>query len=295
MGFGEFLNFVGGLGQRGSGNLSTRAWTNVARGRVQRSGGFQVTRVYVLGSGFSRAVSQAVPDASKMPTLKELSQAVLDDLDAKGRPPIPGRDTPVANDFEQWLSYLIESPPWLTASEQQRNRAAFLDVSQAVHDVLEERQMVTVRDSGAYPDWLAQLVNYWEENDATVITFNYDQLVELAWLVHGAGEEDDSTDLHPVPIAALETRAGGSRQAGEGLYRIGRESPKGLRLLKLHGSLGWYYSGVDGPPNDTIYDWGLTGSEWGVGGILPVDPERAPLMTADLQPMIVPPAAIKSP
>ena len=251
-------------------------------------------QVFVLGSGFSRAISNGLSDAGKMPTLAELSEAVLADLDHKGQGSLPGRGTPVANDFEQWLNYLIESPPWLAPSEQHRNRAAFLDVSQALRDVLDERQRATVNHTQITPDWLAQLVTYWDKFGATVITFNYDQLVELAWRAHVAGG-DDTTDLYPVPIAAVETRAGGAREASKGLFRSGRTSRNGMHLLKLHGSLGWYYSGIDGPPNDSIYDLGIKGPAWDVHGLLPVDSVRAELLTSDLQPMIVPPAAIKSP
>lgn len=262
--------------------------------RQELARGFGMRQVFVLGSGFSRAISNGLSEADKMPTLTGLSEAVLANLDRKGQGLLPGRETPVANDFEQWLNYLIESPPWLTPSEQHRNQAAFFEVSQALRDVLLKRQTATVRCTQSTPGWLAQLVNHWDKVGATVITFNYDQLVELAWRVHVAGQ-DDTTDLYPVPIAAVETRAGGAREASKGLFRSGRTSRSGMQLLKLHGSLGWYYSGVDGPPNDSIYDLGIKGPKWDVHGLLPVDPGHAELLTADLQPMIVPPAAIKSP
>jgi hypothetical protein len=67
-----------------------------------------VTRVYLLGAGFSRAVS------AEMPLTKELSKAVEDKLRERD---IPGAGTPVALDFERWLSYLIERPPWLNSAD----------------------------------------------------------------------------------------------------------------------------------------------------------------------------------
>lgn len=113
--------------------------------RQELARGFGMRRVFVLGSGFSRAISNGLSEADKMPTLTGLSEAVLANLDRKGQGLLPGRESPVANDFEQWLNYLIESPPWLTTSEQHRNRAAFFEVSQALRDVLLERQKATVR------------------------------------------------------------------------------------------------------------------------------------------------------
>jgi hypothetical protein len=31
-----------------------------------------------------------------------------------------------------------------------------------------------------------------------------------------------------------------------------------LRLLKVHGSINWYYSGSDSPHGETVYEGGLT-------------------------------------
>ena len=87
-------------------------------------------RVYVLGAGFSLALSSAMPD------MKGLSLAVREDLSTQDPPKIPGHDTPVANDFEQWLSYLVEAPPWLSDADRARNQAAFFDISAAVARVL---------------------------------------------------------------------------------------------------------------------------------------------------------------
>jgi hypothetical protein len=121
-------------------------------------------RVYVLGAGFSRALSSAMPD------MKGLSSAVRDDLSALDLPKIPGHDTPVANDFEQWLSYLVEAPPWLPDADRARNQAAFFDVSGAVARVLMRQQGEAV--AAPRPKWLQPLLVNWHNTDATVITFN---------------------------------------------------------------------------------------------------------------------------
>jgi hypothetical protein len=63
------------------------------------------------------------------------------------------------------------------------------------------------------PDWLRLLVQKWQQDAATVITFNYDQLVELAWLLHAAPSDPDrpstSTDLYDTTRYAPALGANG--------------------------------------------------------------------------------------
>lgn len=234
-----------------------------------------MSRVFLLGSGFSRAIS------SELPTLKELSEAVKADLKAKDKPDIPAASTPIANNFEQWLSYLIESPPWLSDGERFRNRGAFSDVARSVHDVLAERE-TAVRAHQACPEWLAHLVEYWQSNECQVITFNYDLLVEAAWAEH-VGEQRSIVELYPIPLTFTSSRTGAVLG---GL----RELPPGMRLLKLHGSLNWRYSGPDSPPGDVIYITGVPR-----GWALDKQYGGDDMLSSDRDPMIVPPTAVKSP
>jgi hypothetical protein len=235
-------------------------------------------RVFLLGAGFSCAIS------SEMPTMKDLSNAVEESIAAKGLPPIPGSGTAVSRNFEQWLSYLIESPPWLPESDQLRNRAAFNDVALAVHDVLVARQTAAVAN-GACPDWLRKLVNYWEVRSSTVITFNYDLFIDLVAIMNFPGKYGRTPGLISVPDVISRAGTVSSVSGGQ----------KGLRLLKLHGSLNWRYSGPGGNPGDVIYDMGLNGADgWSVSGIGPQDDDSERLLS-DREPMIVPPAAVKSP
>lgn len=234
-----------------------------------------MSQVFVLGSGFSRAIS------NEMPTLKELSEAVKANLKAKGKPDIPAASTPIANNFEQWLSYLIESPPWLSDGERFRNRGAFSDVARAVHDVLAECE-TAVRAHEDCPEWLGQLVEYWQRNECQIITFNYDLLVEAAW-AEQVGEQRSMVELYPIPLTFTSSRTG---SVLGGL----RQLPPGMRLLKLHGSLNWRYSGPDSPPGDTIYITGVARG-WALDKHYGSDD----MLSSDRDPMIVPPTAVKSP
>jgi hypothetical protein len=233
-----------------------------------------MSRVYLLGAGFSRAVS------GDMPMMKDLSAAVQAKV-----PDLPGASTPLAKDFEQWLSYLVDTPPWLSQGDQLRNLAAFNDVARAVHSALDERQAAAVAN-GPCPEWLKKLVLYWQSTAATVITFNYDLLVELAWYIEVQNRSIELTRLYPVPLTYIASRTG--------TVLGGSKSSPGLRLLKLHGSLSWRYSGAASPPGDIIYDMWIHGRQgWTVEGISSPY-EDADLLSADREPMIVPPTAVKS-
>jgi hypothetical protein len=246
--------------------------------------------VYLLGAGFSRAVS------SQMPMMNDLSAAIKYDL--RGRN-IPGAKTAISSNFEQWLSYLVEQPPWLSTAEQEDNRAAFYHISNSLHGILSQRQGEAVDSLGACPDWLRRLVVQWQKNLATVITFNYDNLVELAWRMHAAPRQPLTdppdrlaarwwTDLYPTPIPAILRRFGPA-YGGESLQPV-----EGMKLLKLHGSLTWRYAGPGAPPGDLIYETaGYNVFKWNAQALQAPDDWRQ--YFDDLDPMIVPPAVVKSP
>jgi hypothetical protein len=232
-------------------------------------------RVFVLGAGFSRAIN------GHMPTLPELSREVQRRLTAENRGDVPGAETPVAKDFEAWLNYLVSAPPWLSDAEKFRNRAAFFDVAEAIHQTLTEAQLRTTNDPR--PEWLQKLVRYWQENSSSVITLNYDVLVELAWLTEYQLLNHVAQDLYSVSITPIETRTGAIKG-----YTPEPEG-QGMRLLKLHGSLTWWYSGDGSPPGDPVYDQGAKGP-WEY--FSRQDHHRQYVI--DKAPMIVPPTAVKS-
>ena len=51
-------------------------------------------------------------------------------------------------------------------------------MTEKLTDVLQERIDRTLQESDEPPDWLSRLVRYWHNERATVITLNYDTLVE---------------------------------------------------------------------------------------------------------------------
>lgn len=236
-----------------------------------------MSRVFILGAGFSKAIN------ADMPLMGELRAGVESTLDSWNID--IGQDLGAIADVERWLTVLADPAPWLTHAEQMRNEALFDHVSWAIYEVLTAMQMRSAVSSA--PKWLRPLVAYWHRTGETVITFNYDCLVELAYMDAMANEENGGrpSDLYGIPITPAALRVAP-------IYA--RKKVSSFKLLKLHGSLSWWYSGVDAERFDSIYEMIWTG-RFGRG----IEPAHAELgghlLVADKQPMLVPPAATKVP
>ena len=185
-----------------------------------------ITRMFVLGAGFSKAV------CSRMPTLAELGDSVSSAL---GR--LERRHESYAENIEHLLTYLVSSKPWLGAPDRLRDEALFLDASVEIARVFEG---IKVSETDGAP-WLDLLVAKWIADEARVITLNYDLIVEEA--VSRQLPHSDRYLLYPVPITPLNLRVGGI---------FGGGPVKLLQLCKLHGSINWLYSGSAAAAGETI-------------------------------------------
>lgn len=188
-----------------------------------------MSEVFIVGAGFSRAANEA------MPTMRELSEHVL--------PPLRGRDSRLADrlgrmgpNVELWMSYLSQSQPWLRVEQNQYNLSVAAVIRKLIHSHIDG----LVRATDTVPEWLGQLVAKWHEKHTTVITLNYDTLIErVAGGIRvpepdGEMRELTAWDLYPRYLVDAATRGASNWGA----------APVGtLRLLKLHGSTNWYYSG----------------------------------------------------
>jgi len=238
----------------------------------------KMRRVYVLGSGFSKEINSA------MPVLADLTPHVEAMIASAPAPPRLG-PADFGNDVERWLSHLASPPPWISPAESLRDRATFLDASKMLAAVIESAQIKALNLQP--PDWLTTLVKYWRRFEESVITFNYDVLVERAYMHTCTTEGDDTrfaADLYAIPLAPLATR---------GSSIIGGGRTQSFKLLKLHGSTNWYYSGPGAGLSDTIYDSGLYEQHWPASGNDLVDPDVDEL-TADKTPLLIPPVAVKT-
>ena len=98
--------------------------------------------VFVLGAEFSRAVN------AKMPTLRDLSEAILPAL--RGRDPdLAKRLARLGQNVELCMSYLSQSQPWLSAEHNQYN----LSIAGFIRELLRSRIDGLVRETRAVPEW----------------------------------------------------------------------------------------------------------------------------------------------
>lgn len=232
--------------------------------------------VFILGAGFSKAVD------TRMPTLGELSLAIANEL-GDGWPDEWGED--LRSDVELLLTHLASAHPW---EGDQEHHAALADYHQ-IHSLMTElvggAEIDTVLDREEDPPgWLCQLVRHWHGTRSTVITFNYDTLVERA-ARHALRARDEPaptySNLYLVPLTRASARYGG------GLYGV--QFVTTFSLLKLHGSCNWWYSGPEAPPGDAVFVTGWQ-DPWQVAA----DRNDAELVI-DKVPLVVPPTLQKEP
>lgn len=233
--------------------------------------------VFILGAGFSKAISP------EMPLLNELSREVRNRINF----PLNSR---IEDDVELWLTFLSQRHPWLSEADNLRNQALFIDISQEIAKILAER-VDTVTET-ACPTWLSDLVSWWHDNSAEVITLNYDDLVEevavgLKVREEGKGQEWNLhyRDFCAVPLLPAAGRSGGA---------LGNSGWPTFRLIKLHGSINWFYSGSQIDYGESIY---YTSRGWGEkpeGDVAKRKWLRRQTEIVDKVPMIIPPVAEKT-
>lgn len=171
-----------------------------------------------------------------MPLTNELGEAIRQELGVEWPQGYDG------SSFEEQLTVLSTALPFLEGYENTGRRALAERITAQLARELESRAESVARN--AAPDWLLQLVALWHAEKAIILTFNYDTIVEHA-----------VTSLSPVVAAGQATQSiHGSRvvypaprAAATYTYRD-MDGPIGgsLRLLKLHGSLNWFWSLGDG-------------------------------------------------
>lgn len=227
---------------------------------------------YLLGAGFSRAVSSA------MPLLTELGAAVLDELHLS-----PLTLDPFGGSLEQWMSHISADQPWLSDSVNLENRAMFFRASQAVQSSIQTAETLVMRNSP--PDWLLRLTSEMCATSSDIGTFNYDLIVERA--MSSMRRVSTWTDLYAVSLE-------GRYPPGSTPFTAPNE-PTGnvARLYKLHGSVNWGYGGPNGHPSSRIVLLQAAGG-WGYASSGDAPRPRQQALYDDLVPMIVPPTSAKN-
>ena len=237
--------------------------------------------VFILGAGFSKAI------AMQMPTMVELGAEVRERLAE-----VPSLSSAIpdslGDNIELWMTYLSQPQPWLREPDIYLHRSLGGRIRRSIAAVIEEH---TAQASASLaPDWLRRLILSWHRREAVIITLNYDTLVEKAARDLKVSENISAllpVDIYPPYFANIASRS------GVGLW--GRNSDRTFRLLKLHGSVNWYYSGREEFHGETIFFSDVP--EFG-----PVCDEAAHYattrrlrdMAADKETLLIPPVAEKT-
>lgn len=223
--------------------------------------------VFLLGAGFSKAISPFMPD------LKELSNELKQSVE------LPPNIARLGNNVELWLTYLSQPHPWLTEAQNLRNKSLFLDMSQSIGNILsiDTRKVL----SNSCPDWICTLVQFWHDQKSHVITLNYDTLIErAAGLIKVSPNSRLAPDMiYPVPLTLASRR-------DQAVF--GSDNLESFKIYKFHGSVNWHYSGASTYFGETIY-YNYVG-EWGADES---NEQRSIAAVLDKVPLIVPPTTEK--
>lgn len=183
--------------------------------------------VVILGAGFSRSVS------THMPLTDELGAKAISELQAAGRLPATRLTFGPELTFETWLSLLSDEQPQLSEAENRENAALFARLRDAIATILLEAQFSVIAQPA--PAWLYELTSVLHHERATVITFNYDKLIETAVLSHSLWDP-----FHSRLVAANDVLRGLPPLPSTGQpWLLGPRSDT-FKLLKLHGSVDWW-------------------------------------------------------
>jgi len=228
--------------------------------------------VAIVGAGFSRAISPQFPLTDELGDLAVLAANVARD------PRIPSEGF-YDGTFELWLSGMAEDQPFLSLEENLENRALFTRVTRGIWTVLTHRQSAALATPA--PEWAYDFLSVCHVCMSHVISLNYDNAIECLADGHSLWDFDsslraDHTDVINNQPPAVETFG----------YAVART----FRLLKLHGSLNWYWISGD-QVGSSIQRWRAPGI---FGAPTPDDPEGRHRMLPSRDPFLIPPSSTKS-
>lgn len=141
-------------------------------------------------------------------------------------------------ELELWLSFLLDDHPWLTEAENESNKQRGLHALSVIGNLLFVAEFTMARV--ACPEWFAKYVEYWHSKRASVLTLNYDSLVERC----AVSLNIDCRELYPVPLISLDQSDAGADTGARG---------QTFALFKMHGSGSWFYPEAEPPAKGPIY------------------------------------------
>jgi hypothetical protein len=170
-----------------------------------------------------------------MPTSDELGDEVRERLEAGGNG-LP--DELTRGSFEEWLSRLAEEQPDLLEHENLRGRWYFSLISRTIAEIIQEREDEVTHGDDWPPGWLRAFIGATHGRRATVITFNYDTLLERAVNACRFSDFDMLLDGRVRSCDVISHLPPRADQPEGGPYST-------FRLLKLHGSVSFHHTPGD--------------------------------------------------
>lgn len=187
-----------------------------------------------------------------MPDLNSLKDRVLDSTRLADELDVPMGVFGPHYTFEDWLSTLGEYQPYLSEQQNLANAERFAWLRDAIADVLVDCEAEA--SASDLPRWLDSLIRLLHHREATVVTLNYDRLVEIAL------RRADLQDVREEPIRIVDDRSAVRDIPPTKLQHptyndLGGWAPaRTLRLIKLHGSLDWWMSPRDATGSTLVRD-----------------------------------------
>jgi hypothetical protein len=133
---------------------------------------------FILGAGFSKSIF------SQMPLLKDLSRE-LDNRLQKEDHQIQSLWNEYASnqnidDFELLLSALFQNAPWKNSVQIYTDKALYERVVIHLVDILNEKEDMYFKNMLPV-NYLFEFIDFLEKYNSTVITFNYDTILETTF------------------------------------------------------------------------------------------------------------------
>lgn len=228
--------------------------------------------LFLFGAGFSKFINK------EMPLMKDLGLLIKES--GIQLPSIP-TDFEETLNAEILLSHLSEELPWEPEELILKKKAAFIELSKFIGSTILQKQ---TKSTIQFQEHLEPFFKSFIKLKPTLITLNYDTILESAVdFGYHRGEPGGSPSwwsYYQLPFTLDHERNGSFGQRGIFPPHFGY-----MKILKLHGSINWLYSGRSSYYGETIY---LQDEE---KGVFPKDGKH---LTKDKVPLIIPPTYSKS-
>lgn len=235
-----------------------------------------MSKLFILGSGFSKSIS------NHMPTIYGLSEYIKENFKK-----IPGDKKTYKkfiDDPEMLLTYLYQSMPWKTDIESHLDKAAFISINEMITKYIRICEDKTFKEE--LPQWSYDFVKYLHNNKSIVASLNYDTIVErLARVIEPpdkiGGDQINVSNYYRMPLAPLR---------GRGNFLWGINWCDTFQLIKLHGSINWYYSGDHNAEGQQVYYTSVKTKS----PMKDITDDFGKSSMQDLEPLLIPPVSEKS-